>query len=222
MELNLKGNNLLEVPESIGGLSCLWKLNLEGNNLSEVPESIGGLSCLKKLNLEGNNLSEVPESIGGLSCLKKLNLKGNNFSSLPGSLSQLFDLGRLIVDGCKKLEVLPELSPSIWKIDASNCTSLREVSVSSRYLKDMVIELINCPKLFKNVTIDSEGSISKIRCLDSSITSQGAIHQLSAFLGYVGFQTNRCEFFRLHFHLEIMYYGNSIPVWFTNRSTKNQ
>ncbi|GJW64406.1 hypothetical protein Tco_0116290 [Tanacetum coccineum] len=72
----------------------------------------------------------------------------------------------------------------------------------------------NCPKLFKSVTSDSEGSI----------TSHDFIHQLSAFLGYVRFETNRCEFFSQdtrYSDLDILYHGNSIPEWFRNRSREN-
>ncbi|PWA39320.1 Leucine-rich repeat-containing protein [Artemisia annua] len=181
--------------------------------------SLAGLHMLKELNLSYCNLEQVPESIGGLSCLKFLYLAGNNFTSLPGSFSQLSYLAELKLNGCKKLEVLPELPPSLYGIEASDCTSLREVLGSS-----MNINFFNCPKLFKNVTIDSEGCISKTECLDSSITSQGSIHQLSAFLGYAGIQTKRCEFFLQDTkfnYLDIVYHGNSMPEWFTNRSREN-
>ncbi|GJS16672.1 NB-ARC domains-containing protein [Tanacetum coccineum] len=192
-----------------------------------------GLHMLMFLNFSYCNLEQVPDAIGNLSLLKELHLEGNNFSSLPGSLSQLSHLETLIVDGCRKLEVLPELPPSVWIINASHCTSLRDMSESSRDLfKNGLNNFRNCPKLFKNVTIDSHGSISKTQCLDSSITSQGFIHQLSAFLryfGYMGFQTNRFKFFRspgnvlgkIFAVIDIIYHGNTIPKWFTNRSTKN-
>ncbi|GKD65787.1 hypothetical protein Tco_1307895 [Tanacetum coccineum] len=89
---------------------------------------------------------------------------------------------------------MPELAPSVWNINASHCTSLRKVSGSSKDLfRDNYFE--NCPQLIKNTTIDSERSISKTECLDSSITSQGFIHQLSAFRRYMGFHTNKSEFF---------------------------
>ncbi|PWA97516.1 NB-ARC domains-containing protein [Artemisia annua] len=169
---------------------------------------------------------QVPESIGGLSCLEVLYLKGNNFTSLPGSLSQLSHLENLVLDGCKKLEMLAELPLSLLALNASDCTSLREVSRSSKDpFSDRSDYFINCPKLFKNVTIDREGSILKTQCLDSSIISQDFIHQLSAFIGYSGVETNTGEFF-LHvtdyYSLDILYHGNSfIPEWFTNRSTGN-
>ncbi|GKE32545.1 hypothetical protein Tco_1451867, partial [Tanacetum coccineum] len=64
--------------------------------------------------------------------------------------------------------------------------------------------------------------ISETQWPESSITSQGSTNRISAFLEYVGIQNNRCEIFRfprsnMH-NLDIMYEGNSIPEWFTNKS----
>ncbi|GJU07245.1 NB-ARC domains-containing protein [Tanacetum coccineum] len=240
-ELNLQGNNLLEVPKSIGGLSCLKRLNLKWNNLLEVPESIGGLSCLKHLNLNWNNLLEVPESIGGLTCLKDLYLNGNNFTSLPGSLSQLFHLRSINVDGCKKLEVLPELPPSLSIVMARDCTSLCSITGSSEYpfMTNKSSYFRNCPKLFTSLAIDSQSSISETQCLDSSITSQGFTNRISSFLQYASIHNNRYGFFHfpgisvestdIFFHFpgssvestDIIYAGNSIPEWFTDKSMGN-
>ncbi|GJW20783.1 NB-ARC domains-containing protein [Tanacetum coccineum] len=199
---------------SFAGLQNLKDLNLSYCNLEQVPESIGGLSCLEILDLEGNNLLEVPESIGGLSCLERLYLEGNNFTSLPGSLSELSHLDILDLSRCKKLEVLAELPPTLTQIIAIDCTSLREVSGSSKNPFRIINDFGNCPKLFK-----------KTQCLDSSITSQGFFQQLSAFLGFSGFQTNKCEFYcspgSAFDTLRMVYHGNSIPEWFTVRSTEN-
>nr|GEZ42774.1 hypothetical protein [Tanacetum cinerariifolium] len=165
------------------------------------------------------------------------------------SLSQLYRLELLELDGCKKLEVLPELPPSLRGIHASDCASLREVLGSSKAqlppslrgihasdcasLREVLGSskartynyFLDCPNLFKNVNVDREGSISKTQCLDSSIiTSQGSIHQLAAFLGLLGFQTNRCEFFSQdigYSDLDIVYHGNRMPEWFTNKSREN-
>ncbi|GJU44490.1 NB-ARC domains-containing protein [Tanacetum coccineum] len=182
--------------------------------------SLAGLHMLKKLNFSYSSLEQVPESIGGLSCLEDLFLTGNNFTSLPGSLRQLSHLQTFNVDGCKKLEVLPKLPHILAYVYASDCTSLGEVLGASKC--HMRNDFRNCPKLFKNVTIDREGCISKTQCLESSITSQGSIHQLSAFLGYLGLQTIGCEFFfQAYRDLDIVYHGNSMPEWFTNRSREN-
>ncbi|PWA37008.1 NB-ARC domains-containing protein [Artemisia annua] len=217
--LNLSYCNLVQVPVSIGGLSCLEDLYLVGNNLFEVPESIGGLSCLKELNLAWNNLSEVPESIGGLSW--------NNFTSLPESLRQLSHLKILRLDNCKKLEVFPELPARLYFVSACHCTSLSSVTGSSK--DPMMINtssfLSNCPKLLTNFAIESQVSTSETECLDSYITSQGSTNEFSSFLRDACIQNNRCEFFRFPGsfvkEMEIIYNGNSIPDWFTNKSMGN-
>ncbi|GJW90830.1 NB-ARC domains-containing protein [Tanacetum coccineum] len=246
MELHVDRTAITEIPSFVSSLTNLESLSFGGQgriqprwwNLIAAPfgllskqqhpqrsvwSSLAGLHMIKSLNFSNCNLVQVPESIGGgLSCLEKLNLKGNNFTSLPRSLIQLSHLLVLHVDGCKKLEVLPELPLSLLEIHASDCTSLREATGSSKEpFRSRYNNFRNCPKLLKNDTIDIEGCISKIECLDSSITSQGFIHQLSAFLG----QTNRCEFFAQdsgYYDLDIVYHGNSIPEWFTNRSRENQ
>nr|GEW03205.1 hypothetical protein [Tanacetum cinerariifolium] len=147
--LNLRDCKRLQYFPSIVEMDALQDLNLSG--------CLDITNCVEPFGLDGGsfyNLLEVPESIGGLSCLKVLNLGGNNFTSLSGSLSQLSHLEELNVDGCKKLEVLPELPPSIWDFNASHCTSLREVSRSFKDpLRKRFKAFSNCPKLFKNDTI---------------------------------------------------------------------
>ncbi|PWA59577.1 Leucine-rich repeat-containing protein [Artemisia annua] len=221
--LNLSGClNVNQLPEAF---SSRWWTSIPGfiwnQQHPQRSVSLAGLHMLKRLNLSYCNLEQVPESIGSLSCLKSLYLNGNNFTSLPGSLSQLSSLTRFHVIGCKKLEVLPELPGSLYDLYASDCTSLIEVTGSSNTLRRRINVFRNCPKLFKNVTSDSDGSILKTRCLDSFITSQGFIHSLSAFREYLGFKTNRCEFFLQDFYdcdLHIAYRGKSMSKWFTNRS----
>ncbi|PWA61522.1 NB-ARC domains-containing protein [Artemisia annua] len=247
-ELNVDRTAITELPSFVSSLINLESLSFGGQGriqqrwwtsgpfglLSKqqhpqiprsVMSSVTGLHMLKSLKFNYCNLLEVPESIGGLSCLKYLHLEGNNFTSLPGSLSQLSQLERLRLDGCKKLEVLPELPHSLTIMAASDCTSLREMLGSSidPYMESSedprkFNNFSNCPKLFKNVF----SNFPKTQCIDSSITSQGSLHQLFAFLGYVGFQTNRSEFFlqgNAYSYLDIVYHWNSIPEWFTNRST---
>nr|GEX17598.1 hypothetical protein [Tanacetum cinerariifolium] len=207
-ELDLKGCvNLVIIHHSTGMLKRLVVLNLMGClKVNQLPEALGwirtAITKVPSLSFGGQwriqprwwtsitapfglltcNLVQIPESIGGLSCLEILDLEGNNFISLPGSLSQFYHLKELYVDVCKKSEVLPELPPSVKYMNASDYASLRKVLGSSKHpysYKQKVFH--NCPKLFKNVSIDSEGSIN----------SQGFIHQLSALFGYMGFQTNR-------------------------------
>ena len=55
--LDLLGNRLTKLPESIGQLSNLTELHLRGNSLTELPESIGQIHNLTTLDLGYNNLN---------------------------------------------------------------------------------------------------------------------------------------------------------------------
>ena len=47
VNLDIRRNNLNEIPEFIGNLKNLLQLNLGSNNLEILPESIGNLTNLK-------------------------------------------------------------------------------------------------------------------------------------------------------------------------------
>ena len=61
---------------TIGQLAELTTLNLKDNQLTELPETIGQLTSLETLDLSSNELTELPETIGQLMELKELNLEG--------------------------------------------------------------------------------------------------------------------------------------------------
>nr|GFC04390.1 hypothetical protein [Tanacetum cinerariifolium] len=166
--VKFSGKNIVAIDLSYSNIKQLWTTPKSFRRLKvmklryccnlTITPVFSKITNLEELNLEGclivNQLPEalvqVPESIGGLSCLEELDLEGNNFTSLPGSLSQLSHLRTLVLVGCKKLEVLPELPPSLWNIYASHCASLREVSGSSKDpFRSRVNYLWNCPNLGK-------------------------------------------------------------------------
>ena len=70
--LNLRGNKLTNLPESLFLLSQLRVLDLSCNKLSELHVKISQLKQLKVLNLAENLLSSIPNSIGHLSSLESL------------------------------------------------------------------------------------------------------------------------------------------------------
>ncbi len=79
--VNLQGNKLTSIPESIGSLTNLYKLDLYKNQLKALPEAIGKLKNLKELDLCANQLQALPKSIGNLKNLDRLILSGNNVGS---------------------------------------------------------------------------------------------------------------------------------------------
>ncbi|GKD35998.1 NB-ARC domains-containing protein [Tanacetum coccineum] len=242
-ELILEGcKNLVKVHPSIGMLkklpvlnmrdcTCLksFPSNLEMDSLQililsgclkmeKLPEDLGRIKSLTELHIDRTSITELPLFV---------QQERNNFTILPGSLSQLSHLRTLKLDGYKELEVLPEIPHTLQYLDARDCTSLCSITGSS---KDPIRIntyrcLINCPKLFTSLAIDSQLLMSETQCLDSCITSQGSTNRLSSFLRYAGIHNNICEFFRFPGsfikRMDIIYDGNSIPEWFTNKSIGN-
>jgi internalin A len=93
--LDLVGNQLTEIPDSIGNLTNLKTLMLRYNKLTELPESIGNLTNLMALDLKVNQLTEIPESIGNLTNLKNLSLTRNQLTEIPESIGNLTNLKEL-------------------------------------------------------------------------------------------------------------------------------
>ncbi|MFX1315006.1 MAG: hypothetical protein ACFE9T_04025, partial [Promethearchaeota archaeon] len=89
--LDLAGQRIKSIPQSVGLLSKLEHLNLWNNNLISLPESIEALSKLKSLFLDWNNFKIIPEiKWERLKSLTKLNLNNNvMLEKVPDSLFKL-------------------------------------------------------------------------------------------------------------------------------------
>lgn len=103
--LQLEGNGLTiaGLPEGAfcGALStALEELDLSGNALEELPESLGSLSALQRLAVARNRLHTLPASLGRLGKLQHLDLADNLLASLPdGFLVKLSNLSELWLKG---------------------------------------------------------------------------------------------------------------------------
>jgi hypothetical protein len=140
-ELNLSGNGLYEIPESIGQLVNLQRLSLFDNRLKFLPESIGNLRNLQILNLFYNQLKVLPESIGQLSNLRSLSVFWNHLTELPESIGQLSNLHKLYMSYNK----LTELPDSIGQLVNLRKLYLKENSLTQ--LPESIGQLSNLRKL---------------------------------------------------------------------------
>jgi leucine-rich repeat protein SHOC2 len=138
--LYLSHNQLTSLPESIGNLSNLTWLKLGKNKLTSLPESIGSLSNLTNLYLENNQLTRLPESIGNLSNLTELDLTGNQLTSLPESIGKLSNLTELNLSN-HQLTTLPE--------SIGNLSSLGWLDLSHNQLTNLPESISNLSSLMR-------------------------------------------------------------------------
>ena len=116
--INIGGNQLTSLPETIGNFKNLTYLNISSNQLTSLPETIVNLENLEYLDIGNNQLTSLPETIGNLENLTRLNIQDNQLTSLPESIINL-----------TKLYL-------IWLSD-------NELNNYSDKVKDFLIQLIN-------------------------------------------------------------------------------
>ena len=141
--------NLVEIHPSIWKLKNLRVLDISrsGYNIpigpiAKFPDEIGNLEKLEEIyaavreDLHG----EIPRSIGRLSSLRILRLTATNIYSLPTSICGLSCLETLDLQGCYKLQSLPDELPS-------SLTSLRVTCQSMETFPSRLSNLINLKNL---------------------------------------------------------------------------
>ena len=137
-ELNLRGEDLKELPPEIGQLTSLTDLNLSGNQLTELQPELFHLTKLARLNLSQNYLTELPPKICKLTNLTALYLGGNQLTKLPQEICQLTGLTRLSLSG-NKLTALPP--------DIIHLIGLVKISLRGNQLTQLPPEIIQLPNL---------------------------------------------------------------------------
>ncbi|KAM0044601.1 putative P-loop containing nucleoside triphosphate hydrolase, leucine-rich repeat domain superfamily [Helianthus debilis subsp. tardiflorus] len=100
-------NELSNVPdEFFRGMKELKVLDMRGNNISSLPQSLTQLTMLRLLDLSGNrSLCEI-SLLGGLSCLEILKLRRTGITNIPEEIGQLTNLRILDVYYCNDLSYI--------------------------------------------------------------------------------------------------------------------
>lgn len=56
-ELDLQGNVLTKLPDTVAGMEHLTFINLADNNFSIFPDKLTEIATLERINLEGNSIT---------------------------------------------------------------------------------------------------------------------------------------------------------------------
>ncbi|KAL7186720.1 hypothetical protein ACSBR2_028448 [Camellia fascicularis] len=216
-ELRADWTAIRQLPPSIGLLKKLKTLSLEGCkgiasyswSYAFLPsilqrqresyttldlEALLGLESLERLYLNDCNLKSIPTTICHIYSLQVLDLSRNNIESLPASMNKLSNLGFLRLDGCKRLQELPELSSDIRNIEANDCTSLVTILSLSKYNNVVAFSFMNCFKLVEN----EQNNILSEKFLSN--------------------QFQRYFEWQWQYTTHIRFSGSEIPKWFSHRS----
>lgn len=103
-DLDIRAQNLTELPDSIGQLTQLRRLIVSDNQLEKLPDSISQLSNLKYLDIVDNPLTTLPESIVQLKKLDYVAIAEDETTAKLVDLSQeTTDFLRGLPFGCKGL-----------------------------------------------------------------------------------------------------------------------
>jgi Leucine-rich repeat (LRR) protein len=159
--LNFGEFGLTVLPPEIGQLGeLLYELDLRGNQLSDLPPELSQLTNLHTLYLSRNAFTEFPEAILELTNLEILDLRENSISSLPdlSSLSQLEELylgkNQLSsisneISGLRSIETLDfhENRISSFTADLSGLDSLTTLDLRDNQLTEIPVALASSSSL---------------------------------------------------------------------------
>ncbi len=127
-KLDLSGQRLTEIPETIAELKNLRQLNLSRNQITEIPEAISELKNLQQLNFSNNKIKEILECITSLFNLRELYLWSNNITELPSNIYSLHSLYRLDL-GTNQIKDLPN--------SLEYMQNLRRISLHNNHLTEI-------------------------------------------------------------------------------------
>lgn len=140
--LDLSGcTSLTSLPESLR----VGILTLDGTNISEIPDfcmdmchSISAVDC--------KNLKRLPD----IRKIGNLDLSGSGIETLPETLEVCDYLGLV---GCKNLISLPSSLKQVYRLNVSQCESLRSLPEDLLVIGDLYIEYSGIDRLPENLMV---------------------------------------------------------------------
>ncbi len=169
----LAGNELQEVPESIGELARLVLLDVQSNQLKRLPEALGCLTNLATLNIQKNSIEELPWTIGLCTSLVELNADFNKLKALPEAMGHLVSLQRISVH----LNSLRSLPTTI-----SLLTNLTQLDVRFNQLESVPESLCSLPNL---TNLDLSSNFTELKGLPKSIGQLQSLREVDISFNHI-------------------------------------
>jgi len=135
-DLNISGNKLESLPESLSHCSRLSVLKICSNSFSKWPNVLLKLSSLHNLQASSNKFTDLPFWIAEIPRLSILNLQGNKLEIISHALSQMTSLVSLDVRKNK----ISELPSTLALIE----DSLKELLIEGNPLPSTILRAVTC------------------------------------------------------------------------------
>ena len=135
--LDLSGNDLNELPESIAKLKKLKIIFFANNNFTTFPKILASCPTLSMIGFKSNKITSVPENAFP-PLLRWLILTDNQIKVLPKSIGKVSLLQKCALAG-NLIEALPE--------SMKNCENLALLRISANKLRVIPNWLFSLPKL---------------------------------------------------------------------------
>jgi len=142
--LDLRNLELVDLPESLGGLKRLTQLYLGGNLLASLPRFVLRLVRLEVLDLSGNHITYLPLRMGPElgATLKQLYLANNRLHLLPDDIGEMKALRLLDLSGNRWVK--EELVKLVGIAAKTKVTGLSDAYTKALKRGDSTFFLSNC------------------------------------------------------------------------------
>ncbi len=97
--LDLSGQQLTSLPQSVLNRTDISSLDLSNNQLTGLPASIESITNLEVLNIENNRIESLPAEIAQLTNLRQILANNNRMTRLPSTLRTMTWLEFLDISG---------------------------------------------------------------------------------------------------------------------------
>lgn len=124
--LHVDHNRIRHMPDTLTALVRLRVLTSSHNDLFNLPEVFAGMTSLVSLDFGHNGIQRVPESVALCTSLTRLDFSHNKIARLPDSLSCLVALRYLYIGYNPLVELPAGIGASQWlvEVSADSCMQL--------------------------------------------------------------------------------------------------